>query len=156
MNKKCIICSIEKSILEFYGKMRICKICHSARNKKRYEEAIKDPAYILRERARSRAYQDKTRGMKTKFDPRSHMARWRAENDVKVKAETRARDATKKGILKSPGVCEDCLVATSKLHRHHEDYSKPLDVVWVCPKCHGKRHQRINAERLLHKFGLPF
>ncbi len=25
-------------------------------------------------------------------------------------------------------------------HRHHEDYSEPIDIVWLCPSCHTKYH----------------
>ena len=27
------------------------------------------------------------------------------------------------------------------LHGHHEDYSQPLEVVWLCAPCHGLRHR---------------
>lgn len=32
-----------------------------------------------------------------------------------------------------------------KLQAHHHDYSKPLDVFWLCPPCHGKLHT-INGD----------
>ena len=33
--------------------------------------------------------------------------------------------------------CEDA----RKLHGHHSDYSKPLEVEWLCASCHGKKHR---------------
>jgi len=30
-----------------------------------------------------------------------------------------------------------------KTQAHHEDYSKPLEVVWLCAACHKKRHQEL-------------
>lgn len=36
--------------------------------------------------------------------------------------------------------CEDCGMTTKQLHRHHPDYSKPLDVVILCIKCHERVH----------------
>jgi ribosomal protein S27AE len=36
---------------------------------------------------------------------------------------------------------EPCLFCgEEKVHAHHRDYSKPLDVIWLCPKCHNRLH----------------
>ena len=31
-----------------------------------------------------------------------------------------------------------------KAEAHHEDYSRPLDVVWLCSLHHHRRHAEIN------------
>lgn len=36
--------------------------------------------------------------------------------------------------------CEDCGKDEGRLHAHHDDYERPLDVVILCPSCHGLRH----------------
>lgn len=41
--------------------------------------------------------------------------------------------------------CEVC--GSLPTHGHHEDYGKPLDVVWLCPVHHAMRHAAINAAR---------
>lgn len=55
------------------------------------------------------------------------------------------RAAKHKGLIKSPGACEKCgeaerfsATGRSLLHGHHHDYSKPLDLEWLCVKCHRK------------------
>ena len=59
--------------------------------------------------------------------------------------EYRARQAVaracKSGKLSRPGLCSECGGAC-KPHGHHEDYSKPLEVVWLCQGCHIERHRR--------------
>lgn len=42
---------------------------------------------------------------------------------------------------------EPCSVCgtTERVLAHHEDYSKPLDVVWHCPTHHGQRHAEIGG-----------
>lgn len=49
----------------------------------------------------------------------------------------------KRGLLK-PKPCEDCSSEkVEKVEKHHADYSKPLDVTWLCRPCHLKRHDSV-------------
>ena len=53
--------------------------------------------------------------------------------------------ALKAGRLTRPHTCSGC-GCTDTEHRieaHHADYSRPLDVIWLCPMC----HRRIDAVR---------
>lgn len=52
--------------------------------------------------------------------------------------------AVKAGRIKKPATCERCkqVTTTRRMHGHHEDYSKPLDVKWLCSICHGKEHRK--------------
>ena len=53
------------------------------------------------------------------------------------------RAIIKKKIIKKP--CEIC--GTIKSQGHHEDYTKPLEVRWLCSKHHGLRHREINDRK---------
>jgi len=35
-----------------------------------------------------------------------------------------------------------CFCGATKVEAHHADYSKPLEVVWICRKHHLKLHKR--------------
>lgn len=49
----------------------------------------------------------------------------------------KVRDALKSGKLIKSTHCEVCGVENHKLDAHHEDYEKPLEVVWCCrTPCH--------------------
>lgn len=58
----------------------------------------------------------------------------------KIRARQILKIAIKKGKIKKPFVCSNCKKKIKKklLHGHHKNYSKPLQVKWVCPECHGK------------------
>jgi hypothetical protein len=60
----------------------------------------------------------------------------------KQAARTLVRSMLLLGTMQKPAACQDCGKASGDLDGHHEDYSKPQDVVWVCPACHGKRHRK--------------
>ena len=53
--------------------------------------------------------------------------------------------AKSKGEITSPKVCEKC-GNKLKLHAHHKDYSKPLDVTWLCRYCHEEIHSRSSEQ----------
>ena len=80
--------------------------------------------------------------------------------------------AIREGRLTRPDACELCPSRrgdwpTWTIHAHHEDYARPLDVIWLCNPCHNRVHSRhgglpayvawlraqlVNAERLNAEF----
>jgi hypothetical protein len=63
--------------------------------------------------------------------------------DVKYYARRAVVAAVRYGRIIKPACCQDCGTPKhpQRLHGHHEDYTKALDVVWLCAKCHGVRHR---------------
>jgi ribosomal protein S27AE len=62
---------------------------------------------------------------------------WRWRNPEKARAHASVRHALESGkLVKQP--CAKC--GAPKAHAHHEDYSKRLEVVWLCSTCHRALH----------------
>jgi hypothetical protein len=53
--------------------------------------------------------------------------------------------ALETGALVRHPCCERC-ASNFKLEAHHEDYTKPLEVTWLCVKCHNARHDEMTAQ----------
>ncbi len=53
------------------------------------------------------------------------------------------RKALNNGIIKRMP-CQECGQADTDAH--HEDYSKPLDITWLCRSHHNKRHIQISLQ----------
>jgi hypothetical protein len=69
----------------------------------------------------------------------------------KAKASALVTGAVKAGILVRPDLCETCGKpprGKGKINAHHEDYDFPLDVQWLCPKCHTRLHRAKREEAL--------
>lgn len=66
------------------------------------------------------------------------------KSTVKLMYKQRARqivyEAIRHGKLKKPSKCTHCL-EKKRLEGHHEDYAKPLEVIWLCKKCHTIHHK---------------
>jgi hypothetical protein len=61
--------------------------------------------------------------------------RWRKQHPERARAHSRVAYALRTGkLVKQP--CEVC-GSTENVHAHHDDYSKPLDVRWLCPLHHA-------------------
>ena len=63
------------------------------------------------------------------------------------------RSAHHKGVLVRPTSCQRCGLPERKgsdgrslLHGHHHDYQKPLDVEWLCTKCHRKETRQPHGD----------
>jgi hypothetical protein len=69
-------------------------------------------------------------------------AELRATNKARLKhrekweARKRVVKAIRDGELEKKDKCEQCNLK-KKLQGHHEDYSKPLEIVWLCSSCHA-------------------
>lgn len=50
-----------------------------------------------------------------------------------------------RGYMSKPKCCSKCK-EEKKLEAHHEDYTKPLDVIWMCKSCHTKYHKEKKRE----------
>lgn len=67
--------------------------------------------------------------------------------------------AVRAGTIVRPECCSSCGEARPVV-AHHEDYDKPLDIVWLCRSCHRRRHSELRREgvdldwlhHLLHRY----
>lgn len=60
-------------------------------------------------------------------------------NRIKTNARANVAVALKLNKLKKPLNCENCSLV-KPLQGHHKDYSKPLEVTWLCRACHALEH----------------
>jgi hypothetical protein len=49
------------------------------------------------------------------------------------------------GALSRPLSCEAC-GETTEIEAHHPDYSKPLEVKWLCVACHRAAHRKTHCK----------
>ncbi len=63
----------------------------------------------------------------------------------KLKANRLLNYNVSTGKIIRPLTCSLC-GNERKLEGHHHDYNKPLDVIWVCRKCHVMIHRNLNKE----------
>lgn len=56
-------------------------------------------------------------------------------------------NAVKNGEVVKPKSCETCK-QVKRIDGHHEDYSKPLQVMWLCRQCHADRHKYLKANNI--------
>lgn len=129
--KVCMKCGLEKHLSDFYkhpemtdGHVNKCKAC----NKKDVTKNRKDKIEYYRE-------YDRKRGNRQGYE---YTKEYRKKNPEKYNAHKAVGNAIRDGKLKKKP-CEIC-GTTKYLVAHHEDYSKPLDVIWLCSAHHKWIH----------------
>ncbi len=132
--KVCFKCSRALPRTEFYahpmmgdGLLGKCRGCAKADVRANREKRA--DYYNAYDRARAR------KGLKRRL-------LWSKNNKGMVAASHAVTRAIQKGLmLRQP--CSEC--GDAKSHGHHEDYSKPLEVIWLCQKHHRRRHSELVA-----------
>ena len=125
--KWCPKCKQDKGLSEFHknrsskdGLQSWCKICRAKWGKS-------DPEY-------HKKYSQTEMG---KQAIRRSAENQRYKDPAKVKARQTVNNAVRDGRLTRPDTCKSCK-KEKFVQGHHEDYSKPLDVDWLCLECHRK------------------
>lgn len=125
----CSKCHRQLDAQQFYscskmtdGKVAECKDCTKTRV---YERRLANIDQV-READRARNRTENRRGL---------YRAWKKKNPEKVKAHNAVNNAIRHGRLARLSCwCGELGEA------HHPDYSKPLDVVWLCKKHHEEMH----------------
>lgn len=93
--------------------------------------------------ARERSAQRSRELRQNKEWNRERNAKWKAANREKYLAHKVVENAVKSGRLERRP-CERC-GSQYLVHAHHDDYSRPLDVMWLCPMHHRERHRELEC-----------
>lgn len=140
MAKKCTKCGgpgpFHKNKASPDGLHPWCKSCRHSSYMSRQE------AYVAASRSRYAANSDGIREHNSSPERRAvraaTMCLYRARNTDKVRARNLLNSAIRAGNIKRQP-CEKC--GCKRTSAHHADYSKPLEVQWLCIKCHGIAHR---------------
>lgn len=130
MSKRCNTCHLTKSLDAFYARVNKCKECT--------KQAVRDN--YRRNRDHFVAY-DKQRELtpERKAWKRDATRRHRERHPDKYRARTKVSNAVRDGHINK----QSCACGNPDAQAHHTDYSKPLDVEWLCKDCHFKEHGKL-------------
>jgi hypothetical protein len=126
----CQVCGVLRPDRDFYASNRaMCIPCVRLRVKRR---SLTNPAVQEYDRARAKRPSRVIATIET-------TRKWRAAHPEAYRAQNAVNNAIRDGNLRR----EPCTICGTEnnVHAHHKDYSKPLEVTWLCAKC----HQRIHA-----------
>ena len=140
--KTCSICKKNKDVSEFRLSKQIksgidsfCRECDKVISLKYY--------YDNHEKALQRARERYQKNKKAKI---ADSTKRNKTNPLKTKARRDVNHAIcRQKLNRLP--CEVC--GNKNSHAHHEDYSKPLEIRWLCQKHHSEVHRKYNPRVLI-------
>ena len=145
VSKVCCRCRADKPLTLFWrdryetlGRKQYCIECDTGRLKANRDQQL------LKSRERYAGTRERDllrwRRYKQRADVRSAQYE-RLRGSPKTIARQLLQRAVIAGTVKRPDRCQGCGL-DCKPDGHHHDYSRPLDVVWLCRTCHGLEHRR--------------
>ena len=142
MCKRCFKCQQVKPLTDFYhhskmadGHLNKCKVC--TRTDTRIQRARNDEYYLAYDR--QRASSEKRRELRRRVT-----AAYRLKYPDRTAAYSAVARAVRSGTLVRPEKCQGCEQAAN-LNAHHENYKRPLEVIWLCARCHMHHHHVRNV-----------
>lgn len=153
-SKKCFKCGENKELSLFYkhpkmkdGHVNKCKPCnlvdvHANRElRSEYYKAYDRVRTSTPKRKAEKALYDKTASKSDK--KRAFNKSYAVNFPNRKKAHKLVDGAIEKGnLIRQPCfVCEEI-----KVHAHHPDYDRPLDVVWLCAGHHNEVHRQYDRK----------
>ena len=76
---------------------------------------------------------------------RQQARRYQATHSDEIRARGIVAQAVKRGLLVRPSSCSLCGTDQRVIQGHHDDYSKPLSVRWLCARCHKLHHVNLRT-----------
>lgn len=140
--KTCTGCGDTKTIDEFYTNNAKCKVCvrervarHRMQNAEKIKKYDRERGSLPHRREAVKAYAQTDAGRAAR---RRASKAYYDRNPEKRAAHVKVGNAIRDGRL----VKQPCRCGEIKVEAHHDDYSKPLDVTWLCTACHVAAHRR--------------
>lgn len=145
--------------------------CYMAAHRKNYDDAVKmyEIGYSVEDiglyygvtrqsmwkwlKRRGVSFRDNKR-----YGEENHFHRGTNANDH---AQNVLEKAIQKGIVKRKNYCECCGTSyvfkdgRTAIQAHHCDYNKPLEVMWLCQKCHHEWHKKHKAKEVVPSEAMP-
>jgi hypothetical protein len=142
--KTCAACGISKPLDDFHrirkGDDARVSNCRACANEKLRQRRLADPegnrAYHL---AYRRAWRANAANAARETE---HARAWRTKNADRYAAHMAVAVAKQQGKLQAKP-CEVC--GNERADAHHDDYSRPLDVMWLCRLHHAERHKQLQG-----------
>jgi hypothetical protein len=150
--KTCRTCNKTLELEQFYkhgamkdGRLNHCINCVKTRVRDHRKENLETVRLYDRQRGKTEERRERARdyAKNNRELLRKIKATWAAKNKEKKRAHLKVKRAKEKGLI-TQGCCEVC--GNFKSEAHHEDYSKPLEVVWLCRKHHAELHRKYKDE----------
>lgn len=128
------------------GRLNKCKTCYRKSSNEYGKRMSQNPEWREKELARVREKARRFRASPGYVPARTgNGKKWSLRNPEKRKAMGIANEAINSGKLRR----QPCVVCGNKAQAHHEDYSKPLEVKWLCAKHHAELHmEKRRAARM--------
>ena len=149
--KVCRECNKEKPFSDFYkhprmadGYLNKCAECVKSRVTKHREVNLEKIQAYDKERAnkphRVQARKEYVKTEAGKQAKKKAMDAYDKRYPMKYASRVITGNAIRDGKLIREASCS-CCGSTTKIEGHHDDYTKPLEVRWLCEKCHKQWHR---------------